>query len=228
MKFTSFNLVLTSVLFAALTACGGGGGGDTSQTNSSVQPITATNQLVPLANYAGATGTFQKVNFTMSAGGVLDLALQGTNVRIFDTAMNVVGQATFTPWGGYQKALEPGAYVIEFEYWSANAKNAVAYSPTLLAFGNLPQLRNTAYSSGANTTTYHRASFATTAKIDFTGSGTSIAIFDSNMKLVDATNSGGTPSYSPVTLPAGDYVFKLMFWSSNSKSVSITSSALPA
>lgn len=103
MKFTSFNLVLTSVLFAALTACGGGGGGDASQTNSSVQPITATNQLVPLANYAGATGTFQKVNLTMPAGGVLDLALQGTNVRIFDTAMNVVGQAMVTPWGGIRR-----------------------------------------------------------------------------------------------------------------------------
>lgn len=191
------------------------------------QENAATNQLVPLARYAGAVGTFQKVNLTMPAGGVLDLALHGTNVRIFDASMNIVGQAKFSPVGEYQKALEPGAYVIEFEYWSGNAKYAVTYSPTLLAFGNLPQLRNTVYSTGEITTTYHKASFATPATINFAGSGTSITIYDSNMKLVDATNSGGTPSYSPVTLPAGDYVFKFMFWSSNSKSVSITSSALP-
>ena len=191
------------------------------------QENAATNQLVPLARYAGATGTFQKVNLTMPAGGVLDLALHGTNVRIFDAAMNVVGQAKFSPWGEYQKALEPGAYVIEFQYSSSNAKYAVAYSPTLLAFGNLPQLRNAVYSTSEITTTYHKASFATPAKINFAGSGTSVTIYDSNMQLVDATNSGGTPSYLPVTLPAGEYVFKLMFWSGNSKSVSITSSALP-
>ena len=214
------------VLFAALTACGGGGG-DTNQSAAGTQPNVTVNQLVPLARYAGATGTFQKVNLTMPAGGILDLSLQGTRVRIFDTAMNVVGQATFTPWGAYQKALEPGAYVIEFEYWSANAKNAVVYSPTLLAFGSLPQLRNAAYTAGENTTTYHKASFASTAIVNFAGSGTSITIFDSNMNIVDETNSGGTPSYSPVTLPAGDYVFKFMFWSSNTKSVSVTSALLP-
>lgn len=226
MKFTSFKLVLASVLCGALTACGGGGG-DADQSTVGTQPNVAANQLVPLARYTGATGTFQKVNLTMPAGGSLDLSLQGTRVRIFDAALNVVGQAAFTPWGEYQKALEPGAYVIEFEYWSANAKNAVAYSPTLLAFGNLPQLRNAVYSTGEPTTTYHKASFATTATINFAGNGTSITIFDSNMKFVDGTNSGGTPSYLPVTLPAGDYVFKFMFWSSNSKSVSITSAALP-
>lgn len=226
MKFTSFKLVLASLLFGALTACGGGGG-DADQSTIGTQPNLPINQLVPLARYTGGTGTFQKVNLTMPVGGVLDLSLQGTSVRIFDTAMNVVGQATFTPSGEYQKPLEAGAYVVEFEYWSANAKNAVAYSPTLLAFANLPQLRNAAYSTGENTTTYHKASFTTTTKIDFAGSGTSITIFDSNMKLVDATNSGGTPSYSPVTLPAGDYVFKLMFWSSNSKYVTITSASLP-
>ncbi|MBK9345220.1 MAG: hypothetical protein IPN06_01700 [Burkholderiales bacterium] len=226
MNFTFLKLVSSSVLLAVLSACGGGG--DSVQSTVGTQPIVAENQLVPLARYAGATGTFQKVNLTMPAGGILDLSLQGTGVRIFDTAMNVVGQARFTPWGEYQKALEPGAYVIELEYWSANAKNAVAYSPTLLAFGNLPQLRNAIYSTGEPTTTYHKASFATTATINFAGSGTSITIFDSNMKFVDGTNSGGTPPWSPVTLPAGDYVFKFMFWSANSKSVSITSPALPS
>lgn len=226
MKFTSFKLVFASVLFGALTACGGGGG-DADQSTVGTQPNLPINQLVPLTRYTGGTGAFQKVNLTMPVGGVLDLSLQGTRVRIFDTAMNVVGQATFTPWGQYQKVLEAGAYVVEFEYWSANAKNAVAYSPTLLAFGKLPQLRNAAYSTNENTTTYHKASFATTAKIDFAGSGTTVTIFDSNMKLVDATNNGGSSSYLPVTLPAGDYVFKFMFWSSNSKSVSVTSAALP-
>ena len=227
MKFTSFKLVSTSVLVALLTACGGGGG-DAGQNNVGTQSNVAANQLVPLARYTGATGTFQKVNFTMPTGGILDFSLQGTRVRLFDSALNVVGQATFTPWGQYQKTLEPGSYEIEFEYWSANAKNAVTYSPTLLAFGVLPRLRNAAYSSSENTTTYHSASFATTATINFAGSGTSITIFDSDMNLVDETNSGGTPSYSPVTLPAGDYVFKLMFWSSNSKSVSISSTSLPS
>jgi len=226
MKFTSFKLVAMSVLFAALTACGGGGG-DTNQSTVVTPPNVVANQIVPLTRYAGETGTFEKVNLTMPVGGVLDLSLQGTRVRIFDTALNVVGQATFTPWGEYQKTLEAGAYVVEFEYWSANAKNAVVYSPSLLAFGNLPQLRNAAYSSGVNTSTYHRASFATTSKIDFAGSGTSITIFDSSMKIIDATNSGSS-SYSPVTLPAGDYVFKFMFWSSNTKSVSVTSPGLPS
>lgn len=228
MKFTFLKLVSTSVLFAAIAACGGGGGGgNAEQTTVGTQPNVTANQLIPLAKYTGATGTFQKVNLTMPAGGILDLSLHGTNVRIFDAALNVVGQATFTPWGEYQKALAPGAYVIEFQYWSANTKNAVAYSPTLIAFGNLPQLRNSTYSTGESTTTYHKASFAATSKIDFAGSGTSITIFDANMKLVDSTNSGGTPSYSPVTLPPGDYIFKFLFWSSNSKSVSIASTALP-
>lgn len=227
MKFTSFKLISTSVLLALLTACGGGGG-DAGQSTSGTQPNVAANQLVPLARYTGATGTFQKVKFTMPTGGVLDFSLQGTRVRIFDTALNVVGQATFTPWGQYQKTLEPGSYEIEFEYWSANAKNAVTYSPALLAFGNLPKLRNAAYSSSENTTTYHSASFSTAATINFAGSGTSITIFDSDMRVVDETNSGGTPSYSPVTLPAGNYVFKFLFWSSNSKSVSVTSNALPS
>lgn len=224
MKFTSFKLVLTSVLLAALTACGGGGGGDASQTS----PGIPTNQLSPLERYTGPMGAFRRLDLTMPVSGIVDFSLHGTNIRIFDTAMNVVGQEGFTPWGTYRKPLEAGAYVVEFQYWSANAKYAVAYSPALLAFGNLPQLRNAAYSSGENTTTYHRASFATTSTIDFAGSGTSITIYDSQMNLVDATNSGGTPSWSPVTLPAGDYVFKFMFWSSNSKSVSITSSALPS
>lgn len=214
-------------IVALLSACGGGGSDNTGQDNVETQPNASKNQLIPLARYAGGVGEFQKFNLTMPIGGILDLSLQGTRVRIFDNAMNVVGQATFTPWGDYQKALEAGAYVVEFEYWSANAKNAVAYSPSLLAFGNLPELRNAVYSPGENTTTYHRASFATTSKIDFAGSGTSITIYDSNMKLFDETNRGGTPSYSPVTLPAGDYVFKFMFWSSNSKSVSVTSPALP-
>ena len=212
---------------ALLSACGGGGSNDVSQDTVETPPSTSKDQLAPLTRYTGTTGEFQKFNLKMPVGGILDLSLQGTRVRIFDKAMNVVGQATFTPWGEYQKTLEAGAYVVEFEYWSANAKNAVAYSPSLLAFGNLPQLRNAVYSPGENTTTYHRASFATTSKIDFAGSGTSITIYDSNMKLFDETNRGGTPSDSPVTLPAGDYIFKFMFWSSNSKSVSVTSPALP-
>jgi hypothetical protein len=205
-----------------LSACGGGGGGgDAGQGTVGTQPSAPTNQLVPLTKYSGATGDFQRVNLTMPVSGILDLSLQGTSVRIFDTAMNVVGQATFTPWGEYQKTLESGTYIVEYQYWSSNAKNAVAYSPALLAFGNLPQLRNAVYSSSENTTTYLRASFATTARIDYAGSGVSITVFDSTMKLVSTTNS------SPVTLPAGDYVFKFMFWSSNSKSISITSAGLP-
>ena len=209
-------------LVALLSACGGGGSGDAGQGTVGTQPSVPTNQLVPLARYTGPTGTFQQVNLKMPVSGIVDFSLQGTNVRIFDTAMNPVGQGSFTPWGTYQKNLVAGAYVVEFQYWSANSKHAIVYSPTLLAFGDLPQLRNAVYSSDVTTTTYYRASFATASTINSAGSGTEIGILDSNMNIVNylALNSS-------VTLPAGDYIFRFMFWSANSKSVSITSPGLP-
>ena len=210
-------------LVALLSACGGGGSGDAGQGTVGTQPSVPTNQLVPLDRYTGPTSAFQQVNLTMPVRGILDFSLIGTRVRIFDPAMNLVGQSSYTPGTTYQEILAAGAYVVEFEYWSANSRDAVAYSPTLLSFGNLPQLRNAVYSSSVNTTTYHRASFATTSRIDFSGSGTYIAIFDSNMNIVNDVGS----SHSPATLPVGDYIFKIMFSSSNSRSVSITSPGLP-
>lgn len=209
-------------LVALLSACGGGGSDDPGQGTVGTQPSVPTNQLVPLARYTGPASSFQKVNLTMPVRGILDFSLQGTNVRIFDPAMNLVGQGN-EQTTIYQENLAAGAYVVEFQYWSANSRNAVAYSPALLAFGDLPQLRNAIYSASENSTTYHRASFATTSRIDFAGSGTAITIFDSNMNLVKTKGD----LYSPETLPAGDYIFKFKFWSSNSKSISITSPGLP-
>lgn len=211
-------------LLAFLGACGGGGGGsDTGQSIVAPQPSVPTNQLVSLTRYTGPTKTFQKIDLMMPANGILDFSLIGTRVRLFDSTMKLVGESSYTPGTTYQVNLMAGAYIVEYEYWSANSRDAVAYSPTLLAFGNLPQLKNAVYSSGDNTTTYYRASFATSSRVDVSGSGAYIDILDANMKMVNTMGS----SYSPVTLPAGDYIFKIMFSSSNARSVSITSPGLP-
>lgn len=225
MKFTSFKLVLTAVFFALLTACGGGGGGggDAVQQNSSGQPNTATNQLSPLARYTGPTQTFQRLDLTMPVNGVVDFSLLGVRARIFDTAMRLIEESSYTPDTAYLVNLPAGNYIVEYEYWSSNSRDAVAYSPALRSFGSLPQLKSAVYSSNENTTTFYRASFATDSTINFSGQGVYIAVLRSDMSL--ANNIGS--SYAPITLPAGDYIFQLKFSSSVARSVSITSNALP-
>lgn len=223
MKFTSFKLVSTSVLFALLTACGGGGSGNASQTNSSVQPTAATNQLSLLARYTGPTRTFQKVDLTMPVNGVVDFSLIGVRARIFDTTMRLIEESSYTPDTAYLVNLPAGNYIVEYEYSSSNSRDAVAYSPALLSFGSLPQLKSAVYSSNENTTTFYRASFATDSTVNFSGQGVYIAVLRSDMSLAHNTGS----SYAPITLPAGDYIFHLKFSSSVARSVSITSTALP-
>jgi len=223
MKFTSFKLVLTSVFFALLTACGGGGGGGDSQPNSSVLPNTAPNQLSPLARYTGPTRTFQKVDLTMPINGVVNFSLIGVRARIFDTTMRLIEESSYTPDTAYLVNLPTGNYIVEYEYWSTNSRDAVAYSPALLSFGSLPQLKSAVYSSNENTTTFYRASFPADSTINFSGQGVYIAVLRSDMSLVNNIGS----SNAPITLPAGDYIFQLKFSSSVSRSVSITSNALP-
>ena len=159
----------------------------------------------------------------MPSNGVIDFSLIGVRPRIFDTGMRLVAESSYTADTSYLVNLPAGKYIVEYEYWSSNTRDAVAYSPALLGFGSLPQLRSAVYSSGENTTTFHRASFSTDAIVSFSGQGVYIAVLRSDMSL--ANNIGS--SYSPITLPPGDYVFQLKFSSSVSRSVSITSPALP-
>lgn len=223
MKFTSFKLFLTSLLFAALTACGGGGSGDASPASSSVPTNAGTNQLAPLARYTGPTRTFQKLDLTMPASGIVDFSLIGVRARIFDTAMKLIEDSSYTAETTYLVNLPAGNYTLEYEYWSSNSRDAVAYSTALLSFGSLPQLKSAVYSSNENTTTFYRASFATDATVNFSGQGVNIAVLRSDMSLAKNIAS----SDGPINLPAGDYIFHLKFLSANGRSVSITSAALP-
>ena len=222
MKFTFLKLVSTSVLFAALAACGGGGGGDAPQTSSSVQTNPGTNKLTPLARYTGPIQTFQKLDLTMPASGIVDFSLIGVRARIFDTTMKLIEESSYTPDTTYLVNLPAGNYIVEYEYASSNSRDAVAYSTALLSFASLPQLKSAVYSSNENTTTFYRASFAKDSIVNFSGQGVYIAVLRSVMSL--AKNIG---SYAPITLPAGDYIFHLKFQSSIARSVSITSTALP-
>jgi hypothetical protein len=93
MKFTSYKLVLTSVLLAALTACGGGGGGDAAtpvaptSTNLTVTGTAATGLAIAGATVTGkckvGTGTATTLangTFTLSVtDGQLPCVLQVTN-----------------------------------------------------------------------------------------------------------------------------------------------------
>lgn len=223
MQFASFKLASTFVLFAALTACGGGGGGDAPQTSPPVQPNPATNQLSPLERHTGPSQTFQKLDLTLTTGGIVDFSLIGVKTRIFDTTMRLIEESSYTPDTAYLVNLPAGRYVVEYEYWSNNSRDAVAYSPALLSFGSLPQLKSAVYSSNENTTAFYRASFATASTVNFSGQGVYIAVLRSDMSL--ASNIGS--SYAPITLPAGDYIFHLKYSSSVAQSVSITSTALP-
>ena len=63
-----------------LVGCGGGGQ-NTTAANNSEPPIATVNELVPLAGYSGATRTFQKINLTMPASGVLDFSLIGVRAQ---------------------------------------------------------------------------------------------------------------------------------------------------
>ena len=159
----------------------------------------------------------------MPVNGVIDFSLIGVRVRIFDTGMRLVAESSYTPDTTYLVNLTAGKYTVEYEYWSSNTRDAVAYSPALLSFGSLPQLRSGVHSSSGNTTTFHSASFSTDSVVSFSGQGVYIAVLRSDMSL--ANNIGS--SYSPISLPPGDYVFHLKFSSSVSRSVSITSPALP-
>ena len=215
-------LIAASFFSIFLSGCGGGGQ-DAPQTMTSAQPNQAINQLVSLARYTGPQQTFQTVDLTMPTGGIVDFSLIGVRVRIFDSAMRLIEESSYTPDTTYLVNLPAGKYIVEYEYWSSNSRDAVAYSPVLLAFGLLPQLKSEVYSSGENTTTFYRASFATASTVSFSGQGVYIAVLRSDMSL--AYNIGS--SYSPITLPAGDYVFHLKFSSSVARSVSITSPDLP-
>jgi hypothetical protein len=159
----------------------------------------------------------------MPVNGVVDFSLLGVRARIFDASMTLIEESSYTPDTTYLVNLPAGKYVVEYEYWSSNTRDAVAYSPALLSFGSLPQLRNAVYSSNENTTTFHRASFVTDSTVNFSGQGVYIAVLRSDMSL--AYNIGS--SYSPIALPPGDYVFHLKYSSSVARSVSITSPALP-
>ena len=133
-------------------------------------------------------------------------------------------ESSYTPDTTYLVNLAAGRYLVEYEYWSSNTRDAVAYSPALLSFGSLAQLRNGVYSSNENTTAFYRASFAADSTVSFSGQGVYIAVLRPDMSF--AYNIGS--SYSPLTLPAGDYVFHLKFSSNVARSVSITSPALPS
>ena len=122
----------------------------------------------------------------------------------------------------YQVQLAPGSYVVELEYWSANELHAMAYSPALLPVEQLPMLKNGAYSSTIQTTSYHRVSFARETDLYFSGLGVNKTVYDTGMNLVKHLGE----SDQQVKLTAGQYVVKLHFWSSNTKSVNVTSAGL--
>jgi hypothetical protein len=217
-----FLLIAASFVSISLLGCGGGGQ-DSSPAKSSERPSAAVNQLAPLESYTGPMQTFQKVDLTMPSGGIVDFSLIGVRARIFDTAMRLIEESSYTPDTTYLVNLPAGKYIVEYEYWSSNSRDAVAYSPTLLSIGLLPQLKSDVYSSNENTTALYRASFATESTVSFSGQGVYIAVLRSDMSL--AHNIGS--SYAPITLSAGEYIFHLKFLSSVARSVSITSTALP-
>ena len=215
-------MIAASLLAISISGCGGGGQ-DASPPPAGGQPIATTNQLIPLARYTGPIQTFQKLDITMPTAGVIDFSLIGVRARIFNTAMQLVAESSYTPDTTYLVNLPVGNYIVEYEYWSANSRDAVAYSPTFSGIGSLPLLKNSVYSSNENTTAFYRASFAASSTVNFSGQGVYISILRPDMSL--AFNIGS--SYSPTILPAGDYVFHLKFSSSVARSVSITSSGLP-
>jgi hypothetical protein len=217
-----FLIIAASFFVIFLIGCGGGGQ-NTSTPNSGAQPIALQNNLVPLAVYTGPTRTFQKVDLTIPANGIIDFSLIGVRARIFDTSMRLIDESSYTPDTTYLVNLLAGKYIVEYEYWSSNSRDAVAYSPALLSVETLPQLKNAVYSSNTDTTNFYRTSFTTNSTINFAGQGVYIAVLGADMSLVKNMGS----SYSPLTLPPGDYVFHLKFSSSVARSVSITSPALP-
>lgn len=220
-----------SCLAAATTllivGCGGGGGGESNTaigSNSTPQTPNApaaSTALVPLIRYAGAKGTFQNLSLVMPASGILDLSLEGTAVRIFDANRNLVNESGYTP-SNYQVRLAAGNYALELEYWSANELHAMVYSPALLPVEQLPVLTNGTYSSTINSTSYYRMSLAQESDLYFSGSGVDKTIYDTSMNIVKRLGE----SDRQIKLPAGQYVFKLYFWSSNNKSVNVTSAGL--
>lgn len=211
-----------SLFSISLFGCGGGGN-DSAPDKSSGQPSAEVSQLAPLARYTGATRTFQKIDLTMPSGGIIDFSLIGVRARIFNTAMQLIDESSYTPDTTHLVNLPAGKYIVEYEYWSSNSRDAVAYSPALLGIGSLPQLKSNVYSSDENTTAFYRASFETDSVVNFSGQGVYIAVLRSDMSLAHSIGS----TYAPITLTAGDYIFHLKFSSNVARSVSISSAALP-
>jgi hypothetical protein len=136
----SRSLISTALFsFVALTGCGGGGG-DTTPVTPNGQSSSAYSELTPLTRYTGPKNTFQRVALTMPADGVVNFSLIGVRVRIFDASMRFIEESSYTPDTTYLANLSAGKYIVEFEYWSSNTRDAVIYSPALLTgCGNTQQ-----------------------------------------------------------------------------------------
>jgi hypothetical protein len=117
MNFTSFKLVTASVLFVALSACGGGGGGSASTVDSNPSFTGSINSEKPLilqaANSFGADTALNNFTYTATAGE-----------RMFVRAILA------TPFSDTQSARcasNPGAYATQIRVYDAGGQQ-VTYS----------------------------------------------------------------------------------------------------
>ena len=213
--------ILAFILFTALTGCGGGG--DSTSSTGSVDNGQSQTALLVNNNYTGSTGSAKMIDFTMPNDGVIDFSLLGTEVSIYDPSLTLL-HSTSGEVRDKQFPLMAGSYKLKFYFWSANSKHAAVYSPSLLNPINLPLLKNQTYSTSTSKSDYFILRMPMDGNIEFSGTGTNVSIYDLSMnkKNSDIENDG------PISLLAGDYIVKFLFWSANSKSMTVYSPFLVA
>jgi hypothetical protein len=185
MKFTFLRLVSTSVLFAALAACGGGGGGSASNVDNSASFTGSINSAKPLilqtANSFGADTALNNFTYTATAGE-----------RMFVRAILA------TPFSDTQYARcvsNPGAYATQIRVYDAGGLQ-VAYScgeDLMVTFANDGAYRfNFEYPSNGGGA-FYAASLPSRVPVQFSGAGDG----SPNMPKMLKTSSGNTLDSNP-------------------------------
>ncbi|WP_404362566.1 hypothetical protein [Marinobacter sp.] len=219
MKAVGFMLAVS----VFLAACGGGSDSSSEKPASEeVNLSDSTSELVPLRTYSAPQDTFGSVSMTMPMDGNITFIGAGVDVYIYDSGLNFV-ERNSTPFSRFQADLTAGEYLIEFSFWSSNARHVTAYSPQLMPFNELLPLENKVYSSDVNKAEYYRFTPTTDTTLNHSGSGVNIAIYDSNMTLIEPLLN---QKASPYGINAGNYVVELNYFSSNTKAISISSPAI--
>lgn len=233
---------LTAVFANGTGSIDNGVGSVTSGVAKSASPTSTTTYTLTVTNTAGTAVTSAVTvsaaltantvytpsnlgsgyyKLTMPIDGKLDFSLLGTTLSIYDTSLSLL-HSTTTYDRDVQFDLLAGEYLVNFNFWSANSKHAIFYSPALLSPSALTALENKTYSTSQATSRYYKLIMPMDGNIVFSGQGTNVAINNNNLeRLVSSAEDKGV-----ISLVAGNYIVKMRFWSANAKSMAVYSTAL--